>query len=112
MNELVCVLGLTKGYIFGSAISYRELAQKSSFKRHLSLSPVLNLGKTTRLPQIDLTPWTLTLGIPLAYPLLICLVITYAKLKQLLKENLGYPNVRFSATYHSMQVLKASFGQL
>ena len=29
--------------------------------RHLSVSPVPNLGKTLQLPQSDLTPWTLTL---------------------------------------------------
>ena len=29
--------------------------------RHLSVSPVPNLGKTTQSPQNDLTPWILTL---------------------------------------------------
>ena len=32
--------------------------------RHLSVFPVPNLGKTTRSPQSDLTPWILTLGEP------------------------------------------------
>jgi hypothetical protein len=31
------------------------------FMRHLSVSPVPNLGKTTQSPQSDLTPWILTL---------------------------------------------------
>ena len=31
------------------------------FMRHLSVSPVPNLGKTLQLSQSDLTPWTLTL---------------------------------------------------
>ena len=30
--------------------------------RHLSVSPVPNLGKTLQSSQSDLTPWTLTLG--------------------------------------------------
>jgi hypothetical protein len=34
---------------------------KPLFMRHLSVFPVPNLGKTTRSPQSDLTPWILTL---------------------------------------------------
>ena len=34
---------------------------KSRFIRHLSVSPVPNLGKTTQSSQNDLTPWILTL---------------------------------------------------
>ena len=38
------------------------MAHKKRLIRHLSVSPVPNLGKTPRLPQSDLTPWILTLG--------------------------------------------------
>ena len=37
------------------------MANKYLCMRHLSVSPVPNLGKTTRSPQSDLTPWILTL---------------------------------------------------
>ena len=37
------------------------MGNKPLFMCHLSESPVLNLGKKTRSPQIDLTPWILTL---------------------------------------------------
>ena len=44
-------------------LGWRHLlvAHKQSFIRHLSVSPVPNLGKTTRSPKSDLTPWILTL---------------------------------------------------
>ena len=39
-----------------------QVVHKQRFIRHLSVSPVPNLGKTTRSPpQSDLTPWILTL---------------------------------------------------
>ena len=37
------------------------MAPKQRLIHHLSVSPVPNLGKTTRSPQSDLTPWILTL---------------------------------------------------
>ena len=43
----------------GTAVTGGE---QTLFMRHLSLSPVTNLGKTTQSPQSDFTPWTLTLG--------------------------------------------------
>ena len=38
------------------------MAHKQRFIRHLSVSPVPNLGKTMRSPQSDLTPWILMLA--------------------------------------------------
>ena len=38
-----------------------QVANKTLFMRHLSVSAVPNLGKTTRSPQSDVTPWILTL---------------------------------------------------
>ena len=38
-----------------------QVGNNPLFMRHLSVSPVPNLGKTTRSPQSDLTPWILTL---------------------------------------------------
>ena len=38
-----------------------QVAHKWRFMRHLSVSPMPNLGITLQLPQSDLTPWTLTL---------------------------------------------------
>ena len=43
-------------------LGHRQAANNPLFMRHLSVSPVLNLGKTTRSPQSDLTPWILTLN--------------------------------------------------
>ena len=39
------------------------MANKPLFMRHLSVSLVPNLGKTTRSPQSDLTSWILTLNL-------------------------------------------------
>ena len=57
------------------------MANKPLFMRHLSVSPVPNLGKTMQSPQSDLTTWILTLIQVVVILLQLYLVIWKSKLR-------------------------------
>ena len=68
-------------------IGDRQVADKLLFMRYLSVSPVPNLGKTTRSSQSDITPRKLTLSNPVSQQGDCLTVVKVPSFSIFLKEN-------------------------